>query len=68
MITLYTTNCPHCKGLEAMLNSRPYIHYEKIECTPEFMSAQGWSSSPILKVDEVAMTFFEAQNWVKNAR
>lgn len=64
--TLYSTGCPNCKALEHMLVTRN-IEFTLIAATPSEMLAKGWSSTPILVVNDTdeALTFFEAYKRIK---
>lgn len=64
MITLYSTNCPQCQILEKKLDLAhiQYIIDENIET----MQAKGFTSAPMLEVDNVTMNFSEAVRWLKN--
>ena len=53
-----------CKVLKTKLNLAN-IAYEEINDT-ETMIAKGFKSAPILEVDDKAMNFKEAVEWVKN--
>lgn len=61
-VTLFSTNCPKCKVLEAKLEQAG------IECdvvTDEnVMIEKGFSSAPMLEVDGEEMGFMEAMRWV----
>lgn len=63
-ITLYTTNCPKCKVLEAKLNSKE-IEY-KTETDQEVMINKGFMSAPMLEVDGRVMNYKQAVDWVNN--
>ena len=63
MITLYSTNCPKCKVLEAKLNKKE-INYDT--CTDmDVMLANGIKSAPALQLDDnTILNFTEAVKWV----
>lgn len=62
MITLYTTNCPRCSVLEKKLEMKN-ITFEKNENVDEMLKL-GFTSAPMLKVDEKIMDFTDALRWV----
>lgn len=61
-ITLYSTGCPNCKSLEALLD-RKGIVYTTIDSEEEIIKL-GFSSAPILKVGDDIMTFYQAVKWL----
>ena len=61
-ITLYSTDCPRCKVLEAKLKQKG-ISFSLVKDVNE-MTALGLQSAPALKVDHNLMGFSEAVNWV----
>ena len=68
MIKLYSTNCPKCKVLEVMLDSR-MVQYEKIEDEKEVIrvgTENNIMAAPILKVNDEYMDFSAAVKYVKN--
>jgi hypothetical protein len=62
MITLYTTNCPRCSVLEKKLEMKN-ITFEKNENVDEMLKL-GFTSAPMLKVNEKIMDFTDALRWV----
>lgn len=62
-VTIYTTNCPQCKALEAML-TRNKISFNKCEDIG-VMLEMGMQSSPFLDVDGVLMNYGQAIKWIK---
>lgn len=62
MITLYTTHCPRCKVLKAKLDSEN-IDYEVVE-GEEAIREKGFTTTPLLEVDDKVLTFAEAMQWV----
>ena len=62
-IILYTTNCPKCEILKEKLDTKN-ITYEICTDIKE-MVAKGFRSAPILEVDDVAFTYLDAINWIK---
>ena len=65
--SLYSTGCPNCKALEAMLVSND-ISADIIYSTPDEMLAKGWKSTPILVNNETGetLTFFDAYRRIKD--
>ena len=63
MVTLYTTDCPKCKVLEAKLDAKG-VEYVK-ETDLDSMINLGFMSAPVLKVEESKyLPFAEAIKWV----
>ena len=64
--SLYSTGCPNCKVLKAMLEVAN-ISVDIIYSTPDEMMAKGWSSTPILVNNDTTevLTFFEAYRRIK---
>ena len=62
MITLFTTDCPKCKVLEAKLNEK-HVEYV-IERDIQKMMDLGLMSAPALQVDDKLMRFLEAVKYV----
>lgn len=63
-VTLYSTGCPNCKALEAMLNKK-HVEYEIINSEEEIMKL-GYSSAPLLKIGDQVKTFYQAVVWVNS--
>lgn len=64
-VTLYTTNCPKCKVLEAKLDEKK-VSYEVVNDV-DVMLELGIRTAPALKIDDgPIMGFAEAYDWVKN--
>lgn len=65
--SLYSTGCPNCRALEAMLVSND-IPVEIIYSNADEMLAKGWKSTPILVNNETGetLTFFEAYRRIKD--
>ena len=61
-VTLYTTGCPKCMVLESKLDSKN-IDYTK-ETDADKMIELGFSSAPMLKVDDELMDFGKAIKWI----
>lgn len=62
MITLYTTHCPKCNVLKSKLDSKN-IEYKIVEDV-DTMQNKGFSSVPILEVDNEMLDFVNAIKWV----
>ena len=62
MIILYTTHCPKCRVLEKKLE-KANIQYKTCEDTA-VMNEKGFTSAPVLEVDDKLLTFKEAVDWI----
>lgn len=63
-ITLYSTNCPRCKVLEAKLAQKD-IQYTL--CTDvSIMQSKGFTEAPVLEVDDKILSFAEAIRFVND--
>lgn len=62
MITLYTTYCPKCNVLKSKLDSKN-IEYKIVEDV-DIMQNKGFSSAPVLEVDNEMLDFVNAIKWV----
>ena len=62
MITLYTTHCPRCRVLKAKLDGEN-IDYEVVE-GEEAIREKGFTTTPLLEVDDKILTFSEAMQWI----
>lgn len=62
MITLYTTHCPKCNVLKSKLDSKN-IEYKIVEDV-DTMQNKGFSSAPVLEVDNETLDFVNAIKWV----
>jgi glutaredoxin len=65
-VVLYSTNCPKCKVLEKKLDSIG-IDY-KIVTDEDLMISKGFSSAPMLEVDDNIMDFGNAVRWAKEQK
>lgn len=65
-VVLYSTNCPKCKVLEKKLDSIG-IDY-KIVTDENLMISKGFSSAPMLEVDDNIMDFGNAVRWAKEQK
>ena len=63
-ITLYTTHCPLCRGLERELKRKEII-YEEVDDIDRIIKETGLSHAPILKIGEKILTLKEAQDYLK---
>lgn len=61
-VTLYSTGCPKCKILEKKLLQKS-IDFQVVT-DRELMISLGFSTMPVLKVNDKIMNFKEAVNWV----
>lgn len=61
-VILYSTGCPKCKELKALLDKRG-VKYSENNSVDE-MLALGFTKVPVLSVDGVNMDFSEAQKWL----
>lgn len=61
-ITLYSTDCPKCKILKKKLLQKS-IDFQAVT-DRELMMSLGFSTMPVLKVNDKIMNFKEAVNWV----
>ena len=65
-IVLYSTGCPKCKILETKLQSNG-IYYTK-NTSVEDMEELGFTTVPMLKVEESYLTFGEAVKWINDRK
>lgn len=61
-VTLYSTDCPKCKILEKKLLQKS-IDFQVVT-DRKLMTSLGFSTIPVLKVNDKIMNFKEAVNWV----
>lgn len=61
-VTLYSTGCPKCKILEKKLLQKSIVF--QVVTDRELMISLGFSTMPVLKVNDKIMNFKEAVNWV----
>ena len=61
-VTLYSTNCPKCNILKAKLNAKGVEFTENNDIN--LMISKGFTSSPMLEVDETIMNFTNANKWI----
>lgn len=66
MVTLYTSKCPRCIVLEKKLNEAG-ITYEIFDDIDK-MIEMGFTTVPMLKVDDKIMNFKEAIDWIKKGK
>jgi glutaredoxin len=62
-IVLYSTHCPKCKVLESKLKQKN-INFEENN-NVELMVQKGFTTAPVLEVDEKVYNFKEAVEWIK---
>lgn len=65
-VILYSTHCPRCVVLEKKLKGKA-IDYIEINDEDE-MRRKGYLDLPVLEVDNVAMSFVEANKWINDWR
>ena len=63
-VILYSTGCPQCNVLKEMLQKKNIIF--QIEDNVEKMKELGFSSLPMLSIDNKILNFKEAFNFLKN--
>lgn len=61
-VTLYSTNCPKCNILKAKLNAKGVDFIENNDIN--LMISRGFTSSPMLEVDNEVMNFTNANKWI----
>lgn len=61
-ITLYSTGCPRCMVLKKKMDEKG-IKYN-IVSDQQYMMDKGFSTVPILEIDDQIMNFSEAINWI----
>lgn len=64
-IVLYSNNCPRCKVLKTKLE-QGNIEFEENNDV-ELMTQKGFTTVPVLEVDDVIYGFKEAVEWIKGA-
>lgn len=65
-IIIYSNDCPRCKVLEKLLDSKR-IQYEKFTDIAKMMEI-GLLEMPVLEVDNKKMCFHDAINWIKGVK
>lgn len=63
-VVLFSTGCPKCKVLETKLGSAG-ISYTSVTDVDEIME-HGYTSVPVLVVDDNSMEFSDAVKWVND--
>lgn len=63
MVTLFTTNCPKCNTLEMQL-LQSKIDFRKENNIQEVID-KGFTSAPVLKVDDEYLIFGDAIKWIR---
>lgn len=61
-VTLFTTDCPQCNFLEAVLKKKN-VPFTVVKGADEILK-RGFNSAPILEVDGTLMSFKDAVNWI----
>ena len=61
-VVLYTTHCPKCMVLEKKMATKGIV-YEIVTDT-SLMIKKGFSTAPMLEVDDKLMDFKEANTWI----
>lgn len=61
-VILYSTHCPKCNVLEKKLQSKKIEYIEVNDM--DIMLERGFMSAPMLVVDNVAMDFCKATEWI----
>lgn len=64
MVTLYSTGCPKCRVIEKKLQQKN-IKFEKVMGASE-IEKLGFTSAPVLKVDDKVLNFGDANRWIMN--
>lgn len=62
-VVMYSTGCPQCKVLKTKLDNAG-VEYDVVTDT-DIMIEKGFTSVPVLEVDNEVMTFSQAIKWVK---
>ena len=69
-VVLYSTHCPQCRGLEAMLKKKQ-VAYEEVFIdindpkSVQIMLDMGFTGAPGLLVGEQKLNYSQALNWVR---
>ena len=61
-VILYSNNCPNCKKLKMLLDSRRISYTENNSV--EEMIELGFTKTPVLSVDGINMGYDDAKHWV----
>ena len=64
MITLYSTHCPKCNVLEKKLEKKGIEFELNDKFDVQELINKGFSTAPILQVDDEYMTFEKANKWL----
>lgn len=62
-IVLYSNNCPRCKVLKTKLEQNNIEFKENNDI--ELMTQKGFTTVPVLEIDDVVYGFKEAVEWIK---
>lgn len=65
-VILHTTGCPKCTILKKKLESNNIEFTENSDINADELIAKGFTSVPILQVDDKFMEFSEANTWLNN--
>lgn len=63
MVNLYSTGCPQCKVLTKKLDEKGIIYNIIIDV--DTMIKRGFTSVPVLEVEDKVYNFSQAIQWVK---
>lgn len=63
MVNLYSTGCPQCKVLTQKLDEKGIIY--NIITDVDTMIKRGFTSVPVLEVEDKVYNFSQAIQWVK---
>ena len=63
-VVLYSTGCPKCNVLEKKLSSAG-IEYEIVN-DADLMISKGFTSTPMLEVEDEVLDFKKAVDWINN--
>lgn len=61
-VVLHSTKCPKCNVLESKLKQKNILFKENNDV--ELMIQKGFTSSPVLEVDNIIYNFKEAIDWI----
>lgn len=64
MVTFYTTHCPKCNVLKTKLDEKN-VFYKTVEDV-DVMQEKGFTSAPILEIDNKILDFVNAIKWVND--
>lgn len=64
VVKLYTTHCPKCRVIEKKLAQKKIEYVEVTDL--EEMKNRGFTSAPMLEVDDKVYNFGDANRWIMN--